>query len=208
MAKKPAPVTKFSDTELEAFSTEREADELGALWARLSVKQQQFLTHRLAGMTIDEASKRLGWSLSMGKQMSTNPLLKRYMQVATRRAVRRTMLTREDVIHGLLDAVDSAGSSADLTQAWREIGRLIGAYEPEKVDVTVTVADLDPQRLSSMSTHELLKMTQVDGVYVVDAEEDPARQDYALLREALAPPTPRQALGAEIEEAEVRDVEA
>ena len=208
MAKKTAPVPKHPDTELEALSTEREADELGALWVRLSDKQRQFLTHRLAGLTIEEASKRIGWSLQMGKQTSINPLVKRYMQVATRRAVRRTMLTREDVIHGLLDAVDSAGSSTDLTQAWREIGRLIGAYEPEKVDVTVTVADLDPKRLSSMSTHELLKMTQVDGVYVVDAEEDPVGEEYAVLREALAPPARRQVPGAEIEDAEILSDEA
>lgn len=194
MAKKTAPVPKRPDAELEALSTEREADELGALWVRLNPKQQQFLTHRLAGMTVEESGKRVGWATQTSKESSTNPLVKRYLQVATRRAVRSTLLTRDDVIHGLLDAVESAGSSTDLTQAWREIGRLIGAYEPEKVEVTHTIADLDPKRLTSMSTNELIQMTQVNGIYTVDADEDPAREDYARLSEALAPLPERQAV--------------
>lgn len=196
MAKKSAPVSKRPKAELEALSTEHEADELGALWVRLNPKQQQFLTHRLTGMTVEESGKRVGWATQTAKENSANPLVKRYLQVATRRSVRNTLLTREDVIHGLLDAVESAGSSADLTQAWREIGRLIGAYEPEKVEVTHTIADLDPKRLTSMSTNELIQMTQVNGVYTVDADEDPAREEYALLTEALAPLPKRQEVGA------------
>jgi hypothetical protein len=78
----------------------------------------------------------------------------------------------------------------ELTQAWREIGRVIGAYEPEKVELKVGIEDMTASRLASMKTEDLITMTRRDGQYQVDIAEDPSSEEYAAFRAALEEPVP------------------
>ena len=36
------------------------------------------------------------------------------------------------MLTGMMDAVSAAATAAELVMAWREIGKLLGAYEPER----------------------------------------------------------------------------
>lgn len=68
-------------------------------------------------------------------------------------------LTREDVIAGMLDAVHASQTAMEMVVAWREIGRLIGAYNTPLIEQSPTSSSLLKQ-LSSMSDADLLKIAQ------------------------------------------------
>lgn len=65
-------------------------------------------------------------------------------------------LTREDILAGMMDAVYAASTSAELVMAWREIGRLIGAYAPNRVQIEHTSNTQLLQRISMLSDAELV----------------------------------------------------
>lgn len=67
-------------------------------------------------------------------------------------------LTRDDVIAGMMDAVYSAANSQDLVAAWREIGKLIGAYAPSRVQIEHTSNTQLLQRLSALPDAELARL--------------------------------------------------
>lgn len=70
-------------------------------------------------------------------------------------AIEHQQVTRQDVLRGLKDAVDCATTSAELVAAWREIGKLIGAYNPPPVRVSHEV--LLPVELRHLTDAELFR---------------------------------------------------
>jgi hypothetical protein len=65
--------------------------------------------------------------------LEKNPKVRAAMRWAIKESGQRAEeLTKNDVMTGLLDAVDAAATASELVMAWRELGKLIGAYEPEK----------------------------------------------------------------------------
>lgn len=181
-----------TDQELQALSTEHEVTELGELWAGMTPRMRLYVQSRLEGLTPQQSYKAAGVVGSDTARFEQHPKIIRYLSLSTRSAVRKTLISRNDVIDGLLDAVESAGSSMELTQAWREIGRIIGAYEPAKVDVSLKIESLRNEQLVEMSEGELLEMTTKYGRYEIDTDEDPDSEIYANFREALAEPEPRR----------------
>lgn len=68
-------------------------------------------------------------------------------------------LTRDDIIAGMMDAVYSAANSQELVAAWREIGKLIGAYAPSRVQIEHTNTNNNLlQRISLLSDVELARL--------------------------------------------------
>jgi hypothetical protein len=61
-----------------------------------------------------------------------------------------------------MDAVNAAGSSTELTQAWREIGKMLGHYAPDQVEHKVTVENMTQNKLESMSDAELSLLAEMD----------------------------------------------
>lgn len=168
--------------------TEPEAQELSHLWLSMTPKQKAYCEARLAGSDASKAIAIAGGDRRLN--FDHHPKVARYLALSTRSAVRRTLVSRNDVISGFLDAVDAAATSTELTQAWREIGRVIGAYEPEKVELKVGVEDLTLSRLAAMKTEDLISMTRRGDQYEVDIADDPASDEYAAFRDALEDPVP------------------
>jgi hypothetical protein len=84
---------------------------------------------------------------------------------------RKLSITREDVLAGLMDAVNMAATSAELTGAWREIGKVIGAYAPTEVKVSKRISVVREQ-VAQMTDEELAKLGAIEGEYeVLDFEE-------------------------------------
>jgi hypothetical protein len=176
------------------------------LWDAMTPKKQTYVRHRLAGNTARKSAlltaqdlnetdsepthtKLTGWAQGLEK----DPQITRYLALCTKTAVRRTVVTRNDVIQGLLDAVDAAATSTELTAAWRELGKVIDAYAPERVELTLTAEDLTRERLTKMSTTELVELTrQADGTYELPAGQDPDRELFEAFSGALEPPQPVQ----------------
>ena len=179
---------KEQPTDPSELSTEPEAQELTALWLSMTPKQKAYCEARLAGSDSRKAIAIAGGDHRVN--FEHHPKVGRYLALSTRCAVRRTLVSRNDVINGFLDAVDAAATSQELTQAWCEIGRVIGAYEPEKVQITVRVQDMTVARLASMSTDDPITMTRRNGRFEVDVADDPSSDEYQAFRAALEEPVP------------------
>lgn len=194
----PSYSSRPEDAEIELCTPGEEA-ELSRLWQKFDETSRRFVTAKLEGKTNKEAVAYAAQGKNkkqLENRFSHNPSIIRYLYIATRSAVRKTLVTRNDVVNGLLDAVEAAGSSADLTAAWREIGKLIGAYEPEKINVTLDASDLTVDQLATLSTRELIEMTKKGDLFEVDADQDFAREEYARITQVIEPHKPLAVLEA------------
>lgn len=81
-------------------------------------------------------------------------------------------LTKKDVIQGMQDAVRASATATELVAAWREIGRLIGAYE--EVKEVVHKHEVTLRRIEEMSTEELARMS---GFEVIEGEYETVEED-------------------------------
>jgi hypothetical protein len=175
MPRAPSP-TPTEAQALEGLSQDDQR-EMGRVWSSLNAKQRDLIERKLSGKAV--------------KQTELSPAVLYFMSLAAKAAVRRATVSKEDVIAGLLDAVDAAGTSADLTAAWREIGRVIGAYEPQRVEVISKVEDLTRERLLTMSTKDLIELTKREnGKFELEKEKDPHGHEFEALTKALSPPSP------------------
>lgn len=94
-------------------------------------------------------------------------------------------VTRETVLEGLLDATKSAATSAEQTMAWREVGKLLGLYEPDRSELVVKTMTED--RLKTVSDKELLGM-QGNETSAPEELVDAIEGDFEVLREACQEP--------------------
>jgi hypothetical protein len=69
-----------------------------------------------------------------------------------------------------MDAVNAAQSSTELVMAWRELGKLVGAYEPE-VKIVKHV-DVTAEKVRSMKDEDLLAMSAMEDYRLPDVIED------------------------------------
>jgi hypothetical protein len=168
-------------------------EEAAKYWLKLNETQRAYANARLKGMNSVESYKAAGLDPETVNDdaYAGHPKVTNYIHLAARAATRLALVSRTDVLNGLFDAVEAAGSSTELTAAWREIGRIVGAYEPQRVEVGITVHDLDRQRLATMSTKELITLTKSGGVFEIEAENDPVSAEFEALTAALEEPVPR-----------------
>lgn len=136
-----------------------------AIYDSLTKKQRRFVDARVAGNSASASARIAGMDEANGRKFDQDPRVVTLRRELSRQALRKLVLTREDVLQGFLDAVDAAATSTELVGAWREIGRLIGAYEPE--EVKVSIEDLTPAHLRGMTDAQLAKIA---GLQPIDAE--------------------------------------
>lgn len=134
----------------------------------LNARQRAYVEHRLKGLAPKPAAAAAGFSPSYVSQQAMNhlerhPRIKVILREMGKRALKRLALTRDDVLHGLLDAVDGAATATELTNAWREIGKVIGAYEPEKVKISLE--DMGGEDLQSLSVQELAAIADMQNIF-------------------------------------------
>lgn len=94
--------------------------------------------------------------------MEKHPKVAALIKLSNAASIERYNISRDDVIGGFLDAVHAAGSSTEMTAAWREIGRMLGHYEPDRVEVKHTVENMTKNKLEQMSERELLELAEMD----------------------------------------------
>jgi len=129
-------------------------------------KQAKFVEHYSVSGNASEAARRAGYSTKTARQMAAENLTKPAVIEALGRLQARNAaklgLTREDVLNGLLDTVKLAKEQANpaaLVCAWREIGRVIGCYQPEVQRVALSADDRMLQhKYEAMSDAELLRI--------------------------------------------------
>lgn len=127
----------------------------------LTPQQRRFVDARVCGMNPTQACKAAGIPNGHASGLENAPAVQLAMKEINEKAMSEMTLTRKDVINGFMDAVQAASSSTELVQAWREIGKIIGAYEPQKIAVTHEM--LMPEQLRVMSDKQLMIAAGMDG---------------------------------------------
>lgn len=139
--------------------------------AQLSDNERDFVYHiEVYGLSPARAGKLTGVH-------DAHAVLKRPEVAAARTALRRTTnaslkITREDVIHGLMEAIHDAKILADpmsQIRGWAEIRKTAGLDEPLKVNIHHTDDSKQARKvLASMRDEELMAL--VDDANIIDAD--------------------------------------
>jgi len=141
--------------------------ELEVEFLKLTEKQRLYVEARATGMIPAHAARAAGISTGTAGEWDKHPRIMRILQGTARFALRKLVVSREDVLEGFMDAVHASQTSTELTAAWREIGRLVGAYEPEQVQHTHI--HKTQEQMEQLSDEELLKLADHEG-FTLDAE--------------------------------------
>lgn len=127
----------------------------------LTEQQIEYVENRLDGKSKAEAAKSAGYSST-----NTNPELstkvKNALALARSELSTASQIKRADVIEMLMEAYDMAKITAEssaMTAAAREIGKMLGFYEPETIKVELSHGQANMHnRLRMMSDEELLRI--------------------------------------------------
>lgn len=138
-------------------------------------KMHAYCEARLLGMTPTQAARHAGYK-SLGS-LEHNSKVKAYL--ASQREVmrKRSQISRDDVLEGFKRAIDDARVLADPTAqiaGWREIGRMLGYYEPETRKLVLSIDQQQARReLEVMAEDELLRLAAGEARgEIVDADFD------------------------------------
>lgn len=136
----------------------------------LTDKQKQFVKHWADGDNIPNALARAGYSAadnSLGYRMAKMPnilALKAKYQAEFEAA---SMMTKKKVMDMHLEAFEMAklmAEPATMVSAAREVGKLCGYYEPQKVQVDLNVTqNVLMGRVNQLSDAELIKIIESGG---------------------------------------------
>lgn len=143
--------------------------DLSPALAGLTDKQRLYVQARLEGHPPIAAARRAGvekpqttWRL-MENRDEVVVALKRAREIS----VMHTGITRERVTEMLLEAYRNASNSMEQIAAARELGRMHGLYEANKLKVEHRLAERHSEReLRTLSVEELEKLAALDGEFV------------------------------------------
>ena len=162
-------------------------------YTELSVKQKRYVEARLQGLNKKMAHSAAGYAPTGDGDPNGVYALERSPKVraAIRYLIRESTksvedLTKSDVLTGMMDAVDSAATAGELVMAWREIGKLLGAYEPEKR--ILEVHDYTREELKALSDKDLKRMAGKDMSNAVDGEFEEVEDGGEETEQALPSP--------------------
>lgn len=130
----------------------------------LTDMQRLYAEARLHGLAPLDAASAAGLSQPSIQchAYEKHPKISPIIRMASSCSMERYQLSRDDVVSGFMDAVNAAGSSTELTQAWREIGKMLGHYAPELHLHNHSVENMTLNKLESMPEQELLELAEMD----------------------------------------------
>lgn len=141
----------------------------------LSQAEQRYVEARAEGTPPVPSTKIAGLSPEKARNLDNDPRIRACLDALNRLNAFDRELTRDDVLQGFYEATQMAANASELTAAWREIGKVVGAYEPRKLEISVN----DRQQLRELSDDELQQQLSgevIDGEYRLlefdDSEND------------------------------------
>lgn len=141
------------------------------LIASLPANAREYVALRAKGVLPRQAAQQLQLTnaAETAERWENDPTVRQAIEYSVRMLAYDTQITREDVLMGLQDAVRMSATASELVQAWREIGKIVGAYQPQRVEHTHT---LTQEKLVEMSDAELAKVAAIDAEFVELSTED------------------------------------
>jgi len=133
------------------------------LTEQMSVQQKLYIEARCNGSSPVAAARMAGYRDPDHEalRLEADTTVRAAVESAIRVKSRQLAITRNDVLNGFLDAARIASTAMEQIAAWREIGKMIGAYEPDKPqekDVTPT-----KDQLENLSDDELAQRAGIEG---------------------------------------------
>lgn len=148
------------------------------LMAALDSKQRMYIEARTLGSVPVAAARMAGYKKpdETALELERDTTVRTALEISIRLKAREHQVTRDDVLGMLQDAYRNAVTATEMVNAAKEIGRLLGHYEPQKIDIQKTVT-LKQEQLKSLSDEDLLRLTKdaIDGDFeLLDFEPEPA----------------------------------
>lgn len=146
--------------------------------AVLSEQQAVYVEARATGLTKKDSLSVAGYSAtpSIATELEKQPSVKQMLSAEYRKNAFMLGLTRDDVLEGMVYAIDQAkvlGDPMSQISGWREVAKICGYYAPEVKRIELGVkAQAYMQRLEQLGDDELLKLAEGD-IIDGDFEEVP-----------------------------------
>lgn len=139
-------------------------------YTECTILQRRYIEARMQGLAISAAGKAAGCTtLQQSSELERSPKVRAAIKYLVKDSTRNVLeLSKSDVMTGMLDAVEAAATASELVLAWRELGKLIGAYEPEKK--ILEIHDYTRDELKAMKDEDLLRLSESKYRDVIDAE--------------------------------------
>lgn len=136
-------------------------------------KQDKYIEARLDGKSKAEAAREAGYNVNGVAQIEKSADVRAALEQARSELSSVTQIKRAEVIEMLKEAYDMAKLAAEpssMVSAAKEIGKMLGYYEPETIKIETQRGSGTVQRkLMTMSDEELLELAE-GNVKVIDGE--------------------------------------
>lgn len=137
-------------------------------------REAQFAANIAMGMPQAAAARTAGYRAGMSTELMRRPEIQQEILAQTQNFSKELILSRNDVLTGLLDAIQDAKLQGDATPqiaGWREVGRIIGCYAPEEKKVSYS-GDISviQKRVMELSDERLHEYTTIEGEVVPELE--------------------------------------
>lgn len=138
-------------------------------------QKNQFAVNISMGMTQSAAARASGYNAQMGGKLLKDPETQALITQNTQNLQSQLILSRNDVLEGMLSAIDDAkleGEAMPQIAGWREIGKIIGCYAPEKKELVIEQnVEVIQTRVRELADEELHKYALIEGEVVPEEEE-------------------------------------
>lgn len=142
---------------------------------KLTAKQEAFVDAKLSGMSDLGAAKIAGYSDNKisGTQVARSERVQSVLDEARQALANVTNIRKQDVLEGILSAVDRAkmlGEPATEIRGWTEIGKMLGYYAPEVKRIEISDVNRLKGKLEALSDEELFEIANrppLEGDYEV-----------------------------------------
>jgi phage terminase small subunit len=138
----------------------------------LTAKQSKFVAEYLvdgngARAAVAAGYGRAGAKVTAHRLTHANRAVQAQIQARQAQDSQRLQIERQDVIAGLLGAIEQARAQANpgaMIAGWREVGRMLGFYEPQRHQVEVSAAaEAEMVRYERMTDAELVRLVAAPG---------------------------------------------
>lgn len=145
--------------------------------ALLTVRQARFVEEYLVDANATQAAIRAGsapagahvWASRTLRNPKVSAVLKKRLEADSE----RLRVSRERVVSMLLDSYELARNRqepAAMVSASRELGRLLGYYEPSKAQIDISLREGLQKQMEAMSDEELMSLIAGSGATAPHSE--------------------------------------
>jgi len=124
---------------------------------KLTKQQEQFVRYYLLGYSTTEAGKAAGYSQANSSKLVNNAVIQRTLTYFREKEFDRIAVSRESITKLFFEAHRKSGTATEEVAALREIARMHGLYEPQKIQ-TISVNINSERHIEAATDADLLKL--------------------------------------------------